>query len=60
MACIIAVMNTNKTSAKEAVLSYKKELEEEFPYDYVDLIRDGDDLEIDKIYKQMVDKNLLL
>jgi hypothetical protein len=53
-------MNTNKIPAKEAVLSYKKELEEEFPYDYVDLIRDGDDLEIDKIYKQMVDKNLLL
>jgi hypothetical protein len=60
MACIIAVMNANKISAKEAVLSYRKELDEEYPYDYVDLIRDGDDLEIDKIYEQMTNKNLLL
>ena len=60
MACIIAVMNANKIPAKEAVLSYRKELDEEYSYDYVDLIRDGDDLEIDKIYEQMTNKNLLL
>ncbi|CAB4006570.1 Hypothetical predicted protein [Paramuricea clavata] len=41
MACIIAVMNTNKITAKEAVLSYKKELDEEYSYDYVDLISLG-------------------
>lgn len=60
MACIIAVMNANKISAKEAVLSCGKELDEEYPYDYVDLIRDGDDLEIDRIYEQMTNKNQLL
>ena len=60
MACVIAVMNANKITTKEAVLSYKTELEKEFQYDYVELIKDGDDLEIDKIYKLMLDKNLLL
>jgi hypothetical protein len=34
-------------------------MEEEFPFDYLDLIKDGDDLESDKLYKNMLDKNLL-
>ncbi|CAB3997574.1 Hypothetical predicted protein, partial [Paramuricea clavata] len=59
MSCVIAIMYQNDITAKEAVLSYRKEMEEEFPYDYVELIKEGDDKELDDIYKQMLNKNLL-
>lgn len=53
-------MHESKLPAKEAVLSYKTEMEETFKYDYVELIKDGDDVEIDKMYKMMLDKKLLV
>jgi hypothetical protein len=58
--CVIAIMHESKLPAKEAVLSYKTEMEETFKYDYVELIKDGDDVEIDKMYKMMLDKKLLV
>ncbi|CAB3977069.1 uncharacterized transposon-derived [Paramuricea clavata] len=59
MSCIIAVMHQNDITAKEAVLSYKTEMEEEFPYDYVELIRDVIKMVKRRARKTVIDKELI-
>ncbi|CAB4013520.1 uncharacterized transposon-derived, partial [Paramuricea clavata] len=47
---IIAVMHREKlSSAKEAVLLYKNEMNEEYPHDYLDIIKDENVDEINEI-----------
>jgi hypothetical protein len=52
-------MHEKKISAKEAVLRYKAEMEEQFKFDYLALIKDKNDIEIDKMYKMMLTEKLL-
>ncbi|CAB3989373.1 Hypothetical predicted protein [Paramuricea clavata] len=59
MSVIIAIMRQHDITAKEAVFQYRKEMEKEYPFDYLDLIRNDDDLELDRLYKEMLDKGLL-
>ncbi|CAB3979501.1 Hypothetical predicted protein [Paramuricea clavata] len=57
--CTIIVMKHHSLSAKEAVLIYCKEMNEEYLFDYLDLIKNDGDLQLDRIYKELLDKNLI-
>ena len=59
MSTVIAVMKHHDISAKEAVLTYSKEMNDEFKSDYLELIKNVGDLELDRIYKELIDKHLL-
>jgi hypothetical protein len=59
MSTVIAVMKHRDISAKEVVLTYSKEMNDEFKSDYLELIKYDGDLELDRIYKELIDKQLL-